>query len=65
MKVVVARDLVRFAVVVSAHLDDHQIRRLVALDVELLRVFPVHRLRPHAGVGRAVPEPGLCWLAVV
>lgn len=55
----IARDLVRVTVVVAAHLDDDQVRRLFGLVVEFLRLIAEERVGTAAGVRGMVPVPGL------
>ena len=59
MVVIPAGDFVGMAVIVTAHLDDHQIGRLLCFHVPLLRAVVVHCTCARAGVGGAVPVPSL------
>jgi hypothetical protein len=62
--VIPTRDFVGVAVVVTAHLDDHQIGRLLFLDVPVLGLVAVNGTCARAGVGGAVPVPSLVMMLV-
>lgn len=59
-----AGDLVRVSVVVAAHLDDDQIGGLFGRVIEFFRVVAVECVGAAAGVGGAVPVPGLSNLRI-
>lgn len=57
--VIGARNLIRVSVVISSHLDEEKIRRLVALHIEFLRLVAKELASAAPRIRCPMPVPGL------